>query len=223
MNEPWVYRCTTDIPVYWRTTDIPCPLCKSPLLGRNQLSKMQGDYNYCCVRCGISWRWEARTWNCEHLKVILRVLLIVILMTLAYGSIAAAESICLNVITDGTSMCVDVPTYLESTRFNEVEGLPGFYLILAIFMIPFFVGATLRCRHDWSGIVSLAIAFGCGAGLILGPLFVQYRYQELYWDNPDLFAETFSKSLWFIILSMPLSIFSTWSANSQRREVKQNW
>ncbi len=70
---------------------------------------------------------------------------------------------------------------------------------------------TVHCRY-WCGIVSLAIVIGCGAGFVIGPLIVQYRYHELYWDNPGLFDETIHKSLVGILLSLPLSIIATSAA-----------
>jgi hypothetical protein len=213
MYEPWAN---------WRTTKIPCPSCNSALLRRKRLSATRAEYNYCCVRCGISWQKEPKNGSRERQRAIFGALSIAILIALVYGSHAAAQSICLEVITDGTSVCVDVPTYHEAVHSRGSRTLASLTVVLcAIWVIPLIVGATVHCRN-WCGIVSLAIAIGYGAGFVIGPLIVQHRYHELYWDNPSLFDESVHKSLALIILSLPASILATWVSNCQSHAVKLN-
>jgi hypothetical protein len=91
-------------------------------------------------------------------------------------------------------------------------------MICALWIIPLIAGLTMNCRH-WCGIVSLAIAIGYGAGLVIGPLIVRYRYQELYWNNPGLVGEAISGALAAIILSLPASILATWAVARKSRTV----
>ncbi len=109
MNEPWAD---------WRTTKIHVPRASHCFSAASDSAQHEPMYNYCCVRCGISWQKRPEDRSHELRKVIFGALSIVILVALAYGSHAAAQSICLEVITDGTSKCVDVPTYHESIHSN---------------------------------------------------------------------------------------------------------
>jgi hypothetical protein len=210
MHEPWEI---------WQTTKIRCPSCKSPILRRNRLVTTRSEYNYCCVQCGVSWPKKPENRTHERSRVTFVALLVVISIAFPWGLHAAAQSMCREVITDGKSMCIDVPTYHESLHSHGEMGILVLVSLGAIWVIPLIAGATVR-RRNWSRIVSVSIVAGIAAGFVVGPLVVQYRHEELYWSNPSLLGEMIRGALGLIILSLPISVLATWIANRQPHVVR---
>lgn len=188
----------------WRVTAIPCPSCYARLVRPDRWSTTRSVARYHCVRCGNSWELKSRERIREQRILLLGALAIACFMLLAQAPSAAAESICLGVITDGSPICTDTPTFAEWIASGRADQILMLVAGCAMFFIPLLVGLAVSCRI-WCGIVSAAIFIGMVAGTVIGPMIVQYRYPGLYWSNPDQLGDMVHGALVAITLSVPMS------------------